>query len=105
MTHQTTLDALDKVREFLLDYPDVPTPYVYIDATGIALRWHVDRQPQSVALDVLRLWTGWTHEPLDSCTAYRTVTGNGIELIVFAAATTEPAQRVNLLDALAEVSA
>lgn len=103
-SHQTTLDALDRAREFLLDYPEVPTPYVYIDDSGIAMRWHLDRQPHAVALDVLRLWTGWSCTPLDPCTAYRTVTADGIELLVFAATSTTPAEPVNLLDALAEVT-
>lgn len=105
MTHQTALTALDKVREFLADYPEVTTPCVYIDSFGVQLRWHLDRQPHKAALDVLRLWTGWTCTPLGSCTSYDTVTGNGIGLVVFAATSSKPAEPVNLLDALAEVTA
>lgn len=107
MPHQTARRLLLKAGDFLLDYEDVPTPTIHVDRDGsVQMRWHLDRQPHSVALDVLRLFDGWHYMPLDSCSTYRTETRDGIELIVFAAQTEAGmAPRVNLLDALSEVSA
>lgn len=106
MSHLNTLDALDKAREFLLDYPEVPTPCVYIDATGATIRWHLDRQTPEVALEVLRLWSGWTCMELPTCNVYTTRTADrSIQLDVYATAVPSPVERVNLLDALTEASA
>lgn len=105
MSHQTARAALAAVLDFLDDYPEVRTPTVQVDADGFTtLRWHIDREPLDVAIDVLRVFDGWVMTPLDTCTTYRT-RHNGLELIVFAAKTHQPSEPVNLLDALAEVTA
>lgn len=114
MNHQTTLDALTAARYWLEAHPDLPTPDVnvnqYRDSTaGVRLSWHMTAGmgTHEDALVVLRAFADWPWQAskLDGgITSYR-LERDGFTLIVFADTAPTVTEPVNLLDALAEVSA
>lgn len=110
MPHDNLFAGFDLAAAFLNAHPDLPTPVIEVrdqPAGSVCVRWHVTELPHDVALEVLRAFDRWDRMVLTGCTAYRT-TVDGVELTVYAATSVTPvtpAQEVNLLDALAEVSA
>ena len=101
MTHQPTLDALRAAAYWLEAHPDLPTPTVFVRPDSVVLAWTF-RVRQAV-LDLLRDFNGWTFEQVPgSTTGFYTLDGGGITLSIHDRS--QPAQVVNLLDALAEVA-
>lgn len=111
MNHDRTLAALSEARDFLVAHPDIPTPMVsaWPASRGgtLQLDWHCtdDNAP---ALEVLRAFVDWrwtARTQAGNVTCYSTII-DGIELRVFAATIPDVAtEPVDLLEALAEVSA
>ena len=113
MNHKQTLDGLDLAAAFLRAHPDVPTPqfavavYDGLMAAVVTASWHLNRRPHDAALEILRAFPGesWERHKIEADTAAYKCDVHGIELVVYAKAHAAQAPQVNLLDALAEVSA
>jgi hypothetical protein len=107
MNHARTLASLSAARDFLVAHPDLPTPDVQARASTwrpLTLTWHVEHDD---ALTILRAFPDWGWTASDPTGDHRRyeLEHDGLALTIFTSATATVLEPVNLLDALAEVSA
>lgn len=107
MTHDRTIASLSAAIDFLISHPDIPTPDVQTRPSEwrpVTLTWHVEHDDALTVLRAFPDW-GWTaSDPTGDRRRYELEVG-GLALTIFTSATATVLEPVNLLDALAEVSA
>lgn len=110
MNQPSLLESLDAAKSFLDAHADLPAPSC-IELSNSAFRpvsieWHVGLD-HTTALDILRGFAdwSWTAINIDARTTTYALEVEGVRLTIYAASAVATPVTVNLLDALAEVSA